>query len=1340
MSDPNPSPDPDITHSVTRSTAREKSVGLFGKLNPPTHQKRRTGSSTPSADTSRTTSPLPPYPPGRIQSPRISSPKNIPKKVPEAAANSSADNSSAKDHSVDSLDWDSHNTNTSISGQIIRQRDQYTSTSLPKERSVSDVLQNRRAPPISTASSEEDLFFETQGSRSTTPVISLSPSKRRKKDIPGEKEKNPTRTVQTVINVSPPPPPPSSPNRASGGSGQNLRADKEPSLDRSSVITVVPALNQAEAAAMAQEIAASKISIQKGLDYIDDEVEDHDNFDSMPLDDLKDTIKAAIKLKDDMSSAMAHLMIVEEQNYTANIEPQARETKKSLIKFIKKAQTFVKSVEDRNLRNKDALRDATLNIKTRRVKSSLSNLIHKADLLFTSLISVKETVCESDNDLRILLENYASVTKELEEFLKDVQSVYTDAVATGLEEEAEKLDKVADKLKSQRNATSKEMTKKKLLRGVDGRAGPSRARIKDLKPPLFSGLLSENSTDFFTFKTEFREYVDSQGNSIEEQVDLLRKTCLEGAARSIVFHMKTLEEIWEKLRSSYGDPTLLINHKMKELEKLGKCPEHGDKRRNWFIETHSKISRLLELSTEHKQEQELYHSPLVGTVRLNLPEKLRDEFKKKVFEAEKENASDMTKPEMFAILLQFLVTCVETETFNLRFDQQLAFKSPGPSTAGPKATEGMNKGKARKNYAAQQQGSNPPPFKGGSGNNSNRKQKPSKGKPNLVFEPQAKGPPKGVHCSICQVEHQYLYECKNFQKKTHIDRISLSHLLRVCFKCMRMDSRVYKPDMEKWFKDHEKNCETQYLCNVGNCQLDPNRPAWRRRHIVMCEFHSPDNSQLLQEFVDTLDPAVQPASHKFFFMESYNLNYDPGETEVTVLQDGTHVLPDVMLPSIYMVQTIPGKNDLNLLVFFDSGCSSASMSTRAYKILDCEEVRPGPTLLNVAGGNTLKIPYGDERFLLELEDEVSTKATISALRMDQVTSSFPYWPLQAAWDDLNNSYVDQHPNGPPLPLVDAGVGGVEVDIMLGIRYNQYFPVQLYMLPGGLAIYRAQFKTVSGNQGVLGGTHQSWAAAMEKSHFMGPAAYFTAELKAQQCMDKTLFYVGDFDDIHPDLEGYVDDVENWSKVVLPSEVEQEPKVNLRSDGVVMSEIEKRSEIVLPSEIEQIFFTCGFREYGLGDHETGSISSENLIGAQIDLPNDSETFGGRTASKKHVKKNSTFFVKCNFSTPGYCTAQHCNKHKEEEDRMYPEEWNLTEAAYNVLQDERMLQDIENTGTEVSYRCVTCRNCIKCKDSELQEKISLNEEVEQALLERSLPGWITRIEGYMPHYHLLKTRRPT
>ena len=45
------------------------------------------------------------------------------------------------------------------------------------------------------------------------------------------------------------------------------------------------------------------------------------------------------------------------------------------------------------------------------------------------------------------------------------------------------------------------------------------------------------------------------------------------------------------------------------------------------------------------------------------------------------------------------------------------------------------------------------------------------------------------------------------------------------------------------------------------------------------------------------------------------------------------------------------------------------------------------------------------------------------------------------------------------------------------------------------------------------------------------------------------------------------------------------------------------------------------------------------------------------------------------------------------------------------------MENAGTEITYRCKDCRECPECKKSDRFESISIQEEIEQTVIEKSV-----------------------
>jgi len=160
-------------------------------------------------------------------------------------------------------------------------------------------------------------------------------------------------------------------------------------------------------------------------------------------------------------------------------------------------------------------------------------------------------------------------------------------------------------------------------------------------------------------------------------------------------------------------------------------------------------------------------------------------------------------------------------------------------------------------------------------------------------------------------------------------------------------------------------------------------------------------------------------------------------------------------------------------------------------------MRKGPTVLGVAGGKTITVPHGEERFFLKLANTTrgaKSKATVTGLRIPHVTSEFPMLQLQQAWEELQAEAWNRDKQF-HLPKVDARIGGTGVDIIIGIKYLKHYPELLLTLPSGLSVYRAKLLSASGNQAVLGGPHAAWACAHTQAQLISPRLYLTSEARA-----------------------------------------------------------------------------------------------------------------------------------------------------------------------------------------------------------------------------------------------------
>ena len=77
--------------------------------------------------------------------------------------------------------------------------------------------------------------------------------------------------------------------------------------------------------------------------------------------------------------------------------------------------------------------------------------------------------------------------------------------------------------------------------------------------------------------------------------------------------------------------------------------------------------------------------------------------------------------------------------------------------------------------------------------------------------------PTEVYCKICKVSHTHLFYCEQFQKKDVNERYKLASILKVCKRCLRLDSRLDTRKISKWWTDHEPNCITDFHCKQKYC-------------------------------------------------------------------------------------------------------------------------------------------------------------------------------------------------------------------------------------------------------------------------------------------------------------------------------------------------------------------------------------------------------------------------------------------------------------------------------------------------------------------------------------------
>ena len=515
-----------------------------------------------------------------------------------------------------------------------------------------------------------------------------------------------------------------------------------------------------------------------------------------------------------------------------------------------------------------------------------------------------------------------------------------------------------------------------------------------------------------------------------------------------------------------------------------------------------------------------------------------------------------------------------------------------------------------------------------------------------------------------------------------------------------MDADVDLSDRSAWWKSHSADCETKWTCQEEDC---PKQDPQRQYHFTMCFKHVNKNRGKVNSFIKSLDKAMNMKSGtRFFFNQIFSFAAVPLETKVPPRHmAGKVVHDDVVEPSIFMLQNIVTPEKKNLLVFYDSGCSGACLSDYAHARLDTEEVNPGPTRMGVAGGGIVTIPGGEERFWLDLATQ-GERATFTGLQMPTITTEFPVWNLSEAFNELRKAHRAEHPFQQDVPQPPEVIGGRPVDVMLGIRYLKYFPKPIFSLPCGLTVHRGLFKSPDGCYGVLGGTHKSWRRANDSAQFFSPSIFFTHELRAYRAVCNTLSLT--YQDLH--------------------HVEEDPEVKDLLTHHETEEVGKAEVVTSESEDEEKSAEAVKKKVACGREE---IKSAEAVKKKVACGR--EEIKSAEAVKKKVACGREDVITANSGCDSH-PFRHCLKHRGDVWTV-PQGWDL---SYHVLSSQKELERFESfdgLGSEITYRCIRCRNCSDCRKGDLLEHGSFEGEVQQALMEKCVELNVKerRLEATLP-----------
>ena len=847
------------------------------------------------------------------------------------------------------------------------------------------------------------------------------------------------------------------------------------------------------------------------LEIYEDDFDDYD-VNLLSVEVLQRDLPTLEKLRDSIRNLMLELS-VNEADYYSGIKDDTTEVKNKIVSLIKAAKVKISTQPQNAAPAAGSRRLPSTNVvsfNTERVNREKPETISRMVSQTGTIRELVNVQVKNDNDYFLFDEKVEAAQKRSDYLLKHASLLVNQAVIADMNTEASEIDKEIANLNNALDDLLKKKVENKTSLGL-GPLGQSEKLLK-LELPKFSGKIG--GTDFFTFKKRFEDYNNLVRLSASKQLHVLKNDCIiNESLRLSLSRFETTSEVWKYLMDTFGDVRAILQQKKLDVLRHGRFPwvdrSKGNvstavmKQRDWLLDLDSKLREVQALAVHHDKmndncdhQNQLYYGDLAVNVENMFPESIKDEFHKKLAESGKNSQGK----EGFILFQEYLTALIDRFTVKAN---HLATSIEIDKKSGPSVPK--DKPKERTNFAQFYSESDSEEIveklhlqKVKKGKKSEKKVNKKTGKKGQKIMVAAKSEPKIMECPSdgCKQSHTHLFYCKVYQdEKDLAKRLKMASNVFTCMRCLRLDSKVNFKNRIEWWEGHKENCQSDFICEAGYCK--DKKPS-SQKHFTLCASHSRANESRQEDFIKSLDQRQLGPSPSFFTFIYLNNNVQ----DDLEFEEENDVESDVKDPGIFLLHNIKVEGK-ELLVFYDSGAGGAAISNRAYKYLDAANVRPGPTLLNVAGGSTVAIDGGDESFYLDLdESHEKRRARFTALKMSNITIPFPRYEISEVWKDVVSCYNESGCEK-PLPSPPKEVGGVSVDILVGIKYLQRFPEELFSLACGLVVYKAKLKCSNNHQAVLGGPHRAWRNAEESMQHISPMMFLTMEAKAYYFQTQTL---------------------------------------------------------------------------------------------------------------------------------------------------------------------------------------------------------------------------------------------
>ena len=867
------------------------------------------------------------------------------------------------------------------------------------------------------------------------------------------------------------------------------------------------------------------------------------------------------------------------------------------------------------------------NIKAERLKTRMGFIQERASGIKSIILKMKKAKDMTDREIRKSMVEVKDLEDKLEKIVQSKEKLEEDAVGTDMD--SDDIKEMKESVMAAVDSLAAKVSNLKVEDEVRGLHSLDKSGGKDsvVYPEPFTGKEGEN---VFLFKRKFEQAISDAHVKEVDKVEVLMKY-LKGRAKQLMGdHYEDLATAMDALVSYFNNPNEIWEKSIEKLEKKFSNVEEawGDLGNQQRVLA---IARIIEFVNEGEilakkfpnLESEVYSRKTVRLLLRVTHNDYREEFI--AF-----SGNDATYKEDVLNMKEFMESRKNTAIKAARYGPDDENSHSSGSSFGRSKNQssyGSKEHDCRKSSQCKQEW-------GGLGCVELYKCKTQKERLNWLAERKL--------CFMCGCE----YEITNH--KCSWSAVGKSHA-----KCQFKDCIYAAASCRSKFHKMRKS---RYLTDwLEKCNVDPAHLVQVGVRQISC-FESLDKIPAKKRIKTKTSPLKEDAERVKLQNGEGHKQMDDDELVTFFTEDMKRVTkskPDIRpIPEgepVFIFSVFQGLKG-PVMAFIDSGCNFwlAEEGIPETELKSCK-LADGPIPMGVAGGQTVNAS-AEWASLLPLGD--GGHQIVRGLTVPQVTQDMPVIAMAKIFKKIKKRCNKKEIKNLEVPKV---VGG-RVNMILGIRYQNIYPIPIHQFPNGLTVFKSQLMPAfPGAVACIGGPVSALDNIASALGGQSAIKYMTTLVTGIRSVYKPrLDFFPEFKN-RPDLiDKDIPGVEEIFTDVNASYLYDETDPN-------KAENDKETEV-----------------------ERGGEQSKDLS-PTLSPPDD-----------RGIGEEDSACDTCGMITE-----------KEE-----------TDPVGTAVQSEfQKFMRTQEVGLDSSYRCRRCRDCSDCKRGSGFEKISLMQEAEQELIKESI-----------------------